>query len=754
MVGGLMRQLAKTKISLLLLLSLAGAAAQAEPPKKKVAGLPLPIMSQSNRAAVTVPISASQIKAAVRNTYPANHMQKGLLAKQNGDFKKALLEFILAVQENPRQTKAFYEQALIFRQRGNTKLAISALEQALAISPAYSEARNLLAQLHLSGGNVVAAAAEAGKVLYFNTVAPEPKAPVVEPAPTPSFVIDPVKPTVESEAPAADADPAKLSPAVAEALAIAAGPQVAAAPVSEPPIPPSLDLSDLTTIKTDSKKKKFGWARIFKRGDNTKSGAKPEKPPIEQTEEQEEMLSSWVRNIKGFFAKPAENKPQVVAASIPLKPAREPESKYGLLEENVSKNIDVFAPETLPLDASAEDETTKPTFLQSLWKQATATLSGFVPDFKTVEEVAPEKNSPKPLPMDIAGIFKKLGNVVPTPALRLAKKERSDLPQPSAINLERERAPLPKLPDLAIKQLRPMALPTAMDNKAKTPELPVAPLQKEEVVPALPQAIQEILSQTETVLPKAMQAANTLAEALLPQPVPIAKTEQIAPEPVQLNRPLLENKVPAPVAAAMNSYFEKSVVPTTPLPPVETAEPEKSPSSGLTVLTNKNTKSGAFSYMKPIVDTDQSCLVARNQLRTITPSAAKTAVVPPLPPEDAISKRMRYLLEHGTQNLKPGEAFMYSEQTGEGQLFMPDGHSERRKLAGAQDAETVLRARRPDIMEPKDLQYSLSLLGRLLPAEQPPRQVQQEAVSGPTLEQLMNQSSQGIWSWLKNTFKL
>src|SRR5262249_27823181 len=41
----------------------------------------------------------------------------------------------------------------------------------------------------------------------------------------------------------------------------------------------------------------------------------------------------------------------------------------------------------------------------------------------------------------------------------------------------------------------------------------------------------------------------------------------------------------------------------------------------------------------------------------------------PLDPEDSWTERLRFLVEHGTASLRDGEAFMFSEETGEATLF-------------------------------------------------------------------------------------
>ena len=89
--------------------------------------------------------SRNALKAKARAGYPRTHLEKGFYLKQKKDLNGALIEFLNATQENPHLVKGFYEQALIFRERGYRKLAESSLEQALASKPDYNEARVLLA---------------------------------------------------------------------------------------------------------------------------------------------------------------------------------------------------------------------------------------------------------------------------------------------------------------------------------------------------------------------------------------------------------------------------------------------------------------------------------------------------------------------------------------------------------------------------------------------------------------------------------
>jgi tetratricopeptide (TPR) repeat protein len=100
------------------------------------------------------------IKPTVLSPQYSKHYEQGLAFKKAGEANRALIEFLQAIKENPRCTKAFYEQALIFRQKGYPKLAESSLCQALAIDPSFRDARILLAAVRLEAGNTGGAAQE------------------------------------------------------------------------------------------------------------------------------------------------------------------------------------------------------------------------------------------------------------------------------------------------------------------------------------------------------------------------------------------------------------------------------------------------------------------------------------------------------------------------------------------------------------------------------------------------------------------
>jgi hypothetical protein len=129
------------------------------------------------------------------------------------------------------------------------------------------------------------------------------------------------------------------------------------------------------------------------------------------------------------------------------------------------------------------------------------------------------------------------------------------------------------------------------------------------------------------------------------------------------------------------------------------------------------------------------------------PAAART-------PEDPWVIRLRYLAEHGTATLKQGEAFMFSEETGEAVIFLTDGRSVRRNITPPRDPEEVVKERRPDMLIPHDLMYNLSLLGKLLPHQDPPPETKPSTGTFPTVEELLKDQQDGFWGWLKQRFRL
>jgi tetratricopeptide (TPR) repeat protein len=128
--------------------------------------------------------------------------------------------------------------------------------------------------------------------------------------------------------------------------------------------------------------------------------------------------------------------------------------------------------------------------------------------------------------------------------------------------------------------------------------------------------------------------------------------------------------------------------------------------------------------------------------------------------DDDWAKKLKNYAEHGASSLKNGEAFMFSEETGEASLFLADGATIRRIVAQPKDSNEVMRERRPDISHAEDVLYGLSLLGKLIPKFDTQPITSTESVTQPTPEpagtfrgdNLMT-STQSFWGWLKSVCK-
>jgi tetratricopeptide (TPR) repeat protein len=100
---------------------------------------------------------------------------------------------------------------------------------------------------------------------------------------------------------------------------------------------------------------------------------------------------------------------------------------------------------------------------------------------------------------------------------------------------------------------------------------------------------------------------------------------------------------------------------------------------------------------------------------------------------DPWTLRLTYLSKNGTSTLKEGEAFMFSEETGEATLFLTDGQVITRRIGDGHQPEDVALMRRPDVMMPEDNTYNISLLGKILPksgAKKQPNQSADDPVGG------------------------
>ncbi|MBX9686119.1 MAG: hypothetical protein K2X27_05425 [Candidatus Obscuribacterales bacterium] len=484
-------------------------------------------------------------------------------------------------------------------------------------------------------------------------------------------------------------------------------------------------------------------------------------------------------------------KPTIVAAIAPRK-----------LENN--NNNEAVVPQSRPQSAPAQTPLTStlPPMLQNvidkmqpLIKPAMNVANNIVSNFAPPQNI-PSSGATAPEPVASTNANPRPANTVPSPVSADALRHLKDAP--IAVQMQYQVPEQPK------QDNQPLHITEATFDK---PESAAAPPRVVQAPPATPPVIEQappVAAQAPAV-PAQAPAVQVQAPAVAVQaPAVSAQTPPVAGQATaatakDLHKAEAAVTLPPVVQAALDSVapvvqpavdaaskivqpaveaaskFVQTFIPepatTTPapsppvvatLPQAPVAAPAAGPSGVKKLLDMEKSKSGAFSYMKPVIDSDKAFIQGEKQIRTIQPLPGKPQTPKPAVQEDPITKRMRYLMEHGTGNLRRGEAFMFSEETGEGILFMPDGSSERRILQAPQSAEKVMRERRPDIIGPKDLQYSLNLLGKLLPPQNQQNNYQGNnqnvlPVSSPTLDQLMsqmNQSSKGFFGWMKKSLKM
>jgi len=235
--------------------------------------------------------------------------------------------------------------------------------------------------------------------------------------------------------------------------------------------------------------------------------------------------------------------------------------------------------------------------------------------------------------------------------------------------------------------------------------------------------------------------------------------------------------LPEAVAPAVEQPVQRAPVARSPVAPVARAPvtlasvdraqeiSERQPS-----LTSPNSSSMPRPFQSPDSVLSKSTLFHAPQKVAAEEKAAGPKPYPGS--DDPWSVRLRYLADHGTTTLKEGEAFMFSEDSGEATLFLADGKTVRRQIYVAKDSEEVIKERRPDILTPDDLMYNVSLLAKLMPHQSEsakqstlvaPRTVPAQATAaGATpaaatntfgVDNIMGKS-QSFWGWIKGVLKI
>lgn len=483
-----------------------------------------------------------------------------------------------------------------------------------------------------------------------------------------------------------------------------------------------------------------------------------------------------------------------------------PGSSYGLLNNNALTHV---SSSSFPLEAD------KAPLLQNMILQAGRTFAAFVPNFKLAfprlpsghkPEAGPEAlvakvpplnpeletqmrdlggaaAAPQPIPLDVSRILNRITPAAPSANPVIETHLSASVPiaaGPKDFDINK-LIPSLKLPEQndpaklgALPEVKPSGLPERAElNLPQAARNASGQILAESQPTLMSPVLQEAIKKAEPIIKPALDAANSLAQTVAPMLVPKNNSQFTQPVQMSASAELPANNVPKPVAPVLDMQRYIAGV----LPPAATGDSSAAGSasqegaepaglsaeglrqsirgSGRQILGMQKSQSGAFTYMKPLFDSDREFVLGPARTRTIstTPSADSKSKQEE---EDPITKRMRYLQNGGT--LRKGEAFMFSEETGEAVLFLPDGSKEVRQLQSPEDSYKVQLKRRPDLVHPKDIQYSLNLLGKLLPAQKQQGQGgdpnSQQPVTGPTLDQLMNQMNQntkGFWGWMKKS---
>lgn len=524
--------------------------------------------------------------------------------KQKGDKSHALVEFLKATQENPRLTKAFYEQALIFRERGYLKLAQSALEQALALKPDYHEGRILLATIQIQQGNVGGAMQQLGQSLGIS-VAP--------------------KNSEEEELPQSTVLQS-LHTLLPENVAEGIG-KLTVGQASTPD-----NRLDTATGKTEP------------RGNpkKTRKNAKPKPEKIQPDTVQ--ILEPKTRDDS-------------TASLMAQLPSTLPNAMRMFFPENDKNSSGVSADARSKSDTDQEVANLDVAHLPSLPPGETQ------PDRENNSTTKSHKRAKK-------SWFSRIMT-----ALDSTQEEQNQAPPaPPPIVADEEAKP----GDAIVRSIPPLKPepPPVVPTQVETFEKPDQPRQIAEKVVSMANAVISNAAKTNFQFPNLANLNSTLLNTH-----PSGSDTDLASQPV----------------------------------PAATLNEEPKP-------------------YKP----------------TIAPNS-----------DDPWSVRLRYLADHGTGTLKEGEAFMFSEETGEATLFLADGQTVRRTIYLPRDAQEVVKQRRPDILTPDDLLYNLSLLAKLMPKANEPEptvtngKTTQTTVPQPPFEvnDLMGKS-QRFWGWMKDALKL
>jgi tetratricopeptide (TPR) repeat protein len=194
-----------------------------------------------------------------------------------------------------------------------------------------------------------------------------------------------------------------------------------------------------------------------------------------------------------------------------------------------------------------------------------------------------------------------------------------------------------------------------------------------------------ILQTIHTFIETSQVVASVMAPSLVHAPL----NNLIADVPAQDN--------PAPLLVAQQAV----------LAPVESQTQTQAPAPAQTqVQAQVQAKTKLKSIQRSSKNSINKNVLAKSKVQATAPE--------PKIDEDEWTRKLRFLAQNGTSTLKNGEAFFFSEDSGEAILILADGKRIVRTVDSPKDREAIVQMRRPDILVPDDLLYNLSLLGKVV----------------------------------------
>lgn len=586
------------------------------------------------------PGSAETIRA--RAKLAKAHFENGLKYRRGGDSGRALVDFLKATREDPKLVEAYYEQALIFREKGFHKLAVSRLEQALAIRGQYQKARLLLATIKLEQGNVSDAVEQLGASLGL-----------------PKSTATAMKPDANDEH-----DDKTLG------------------------IPPMILQSVHTAMP------------VAKRNEPSKHRIKQNQPEQNRTAEiaeqnlaQDEQPAFEEEHPKAAVTKPAvrRKKPGSRRKVRELMARKYGKNNGAKKHQRMSWIAKIFSwPEPFKFEPSS------------------AKNEKIAVDDPTDDELKPRGES----------------NLI-------AEFQTEDREKASVADADADEEYTPRFPKTK------KTLLAYNGDPVDTIDLVAEKIPDRKLPESKPKSAPRVHYQTEESSAPKKDAGWTLEK------ITSAKDEAKASDSLETEHRPPETKSSPPKSKPASRRI---------------SDDDDSESGGKTfALSARQVKiaSKGFLDFEPALANEPAKKVER---KTVSKQ-------PATPVEDEWTRRLRYLAENGTSSLKAGEAFMFSEDTGEAVLFT-NGQRIRRVIADAQETQEVLKLRRPDVLVPKELFYNTALLGKVVNSPPPPAPpTQLHLPEGPTtekpsleppgfkIEQMMDNPT-GFWNWFKGLVNL